>query len=61
MSFLSIMLCCYFSLEAALQGVAKNNPTEKQIMHKFRRLLTMRKRENSQKGKSKVYHYKLQR
>ena len=25
------MLCYYFSLEAVLQGVAKNNPTEKQI------------------------------
>ena len=25
------MLCYYFSLEAVLQGVAKNKPTEKQI------------------------------
>ena len=31
MSFLNIMLCYYFCLEAALQGMAKNNPTEKQI------------------------------
>ena len=32
MSFLNIMLCYYFYLEAVLQGgVAKNNPTEKQI------------------------------
>ena len=31
MSFLNIMLCYYFSLEAVLQGMAKNNPTEKQI------------------------------
>ena len=25
------MLCYHFSLEAVLQGMAKNNPTEKQI------------------------------
>ena len=31
MSFLNIMLCYYFSLEAVLQGMAKNNPTEKEI------------------------------
>ena len=31
MSFLNIMLCYYFSLEALLQGLAENNPTEKQI------------------------------
>ena len=31
MSFLNIMLCCYFSLEVLLQGVVKNKPTEKQI------------------------------
>ena len=31
LSFLSIMLCYYFSLVAVLQGMAKNNPTEKQI------------------------------
>ena len=29
MSFLNIMLCYYFSLEAVLQGTAKNNPTKK--------------------------------
>ena len=33
MSFLNIMLWYYFSLEAVLQGMAKNNPTEKQSMH----------------------------
>ena len=31
MSFFDIMLCYYFSLEAVLQGMAKNNPTKKQI------------------------------
>ena len=31
MSFLNIMLCYYFSLEAVLQGVAKNNPTNKKL------------------------------
>ena len=31
MSFLNIMLCYYFSSEAVLQGMAKNNPTEKEI------------------------------
>ena len=30
--FLDIMLCYYFCLEAVLQGVANNNPTEKQII-----------------------------
>ena len=30
-TFLNIMLCYNFSLEAFLQGMAKNNPTEKQI------------------------------
>ena len=30
MSFLNIMLC-YFSLEAVLQGMAKNNPTKKEL------------------------------
>ena len=29
-SFLNIMLCYYLSLEVVLQGMAKNNPTEKQ-------------------------------
>ena len=31
MSFLNNMLCYYFTLEAVLQGVGENNPTEKQI------------------------------
>ena len=31
MSFLNIMPCYYFSLEAVLQGVAKNNPTKKEL------------------------------
>ena len=31
MSFQSIMLCYYFSLEVVLQGVAKYSPTKKQI------------------------------
>ena len=31
MSFWDITLCHYISLEAVLQGVAKNNPTKKQI------------------------------
>ena len=31
MSFVNTMLCYYLSLEAVLQGVAKNNPTEKQV------------------------------
>ena len=31
MSFLNIMFCYYFSLEAVLQGMVKNNPTKKQI------------------------------
>ena len=35
MSFLNIMLCYHFSLEAVLQGMAKNNPTEKQIEAKI--------------------------
>ena len=35
-SFLNIMLCFHFSLEAVLQGMAKNNPTKKQIDAKIR-------------------------
>ena len=35
MGFLKIMLCYYFSLEVILQGVAKNNPTVKQIDEKI--------------------------
>ena len=31
MSFLNIMLCYYFALEAVLQDMIKNNPAEKQI------------------------------
>ena len=31
MSFLNIMLCYYFPLKAVLLGMAKNNPTKKQI------------------------------
>ena len=31
MSFLNIMLCCYFSLEVVLQDVAKNSPTKKEL------------------------------
>ena len=29
--FLNIMSCYYFSLEAVLQGVAKCNPTKKEL------------------------------
>ena len=31
MSFFEIMLCSYFSLEAVLQDVVKNNPTKKEL------------------------------
>ena len=31
MSFLNNMLCYYFTLEAVLQGMPKNNPAEKKI------------------------------
>ena len=31
MSLFNNMLCYHFSLEAVLQGVAKNSPTEKKI------------------------------
>ena len=31
MNFLNIMLLHHFSLEAVMQGMAKNNPTEQQI------------------------------
>ena len=31
MSFVNIMLCYYFSLEAVLQGVAKTNLTKKEL------------------------------
>ena len=33
--FLDIILCYHFSLEAFLQDMAKNNPTEKQIEAKI--------------------------
>ena len=35
MSFLNTMLCYHFSLEAFLQDMARNNPTEKQIEAKI--------------------------
>ena len=35
MSFLNILLCYHFSLEAFLQDMAKNNPNEKQIEAKI--------------------------
>ena len=35
MSFLNIMLSYHFSLEAVLQDMAKENPTEKQIEAKI--------------------------
>ena len=31
MSFFEIMPCYYFSIEAVLQDVAKNNPTKKEL------------------------------
>ena len=31
MSFFEIMLCSYFSLEAVLQDMAKNNPAKKDL------------------------------
>ena len=52
MRFLNIMLCYYFSLEADSQGVAKCNPTKKKLMQKFRRLSSLRERENPQKMQS---------
>ena len=35
MSFLNIMLCYHFSIEAVLQDMAKNYPTKKQIEAKI--------------------------
>ena len=61
MSFLNIIICYYFSLEAVLQSMAENNPTRKQIDAEFQGHQSMRQRENSQKRKCKVYCYKLQR
>ena len=43
-SFLKIILCYYFSSEAALQGVAKNNSTEEQIDAESQAKLSMRQR-----------------
>ena len=35
MSFLNVMLCYHFSLEAFWQDMAKNNPTEKKSKQKL--------------------------
>ena len=56
MSFLNIMLCYYCSLEAVLQGMVKNNPTEKQIDAKMQAAL-----KHGPTWKLKVYCHKLQR
>ena len=56
MSFLNIMLWYYFSLEAVLQGMAKNNPTEKQIDAEIQATF-----KHGSAGKLKLYRYKLQR
>ena len=56
MSFLNIMLCYYLSLEAALQSMAKNNPTVKQIDAEIQVTL-----KHEPAWKLKVYRYKLQR
>ena len=46
------MLCYNFSLEAVLQGMAKNNPTEKKIEEKIiKRPWNIREHENCQKRK----------
>ena len=60
MNFLNNMLC-YFSLEPVLQVVAKYNPAEKQIHAEIQVTLKHAQRQSSQKGKCKVYPYKLQR
>ena len=60
MSFLNTMLCYYFYVEAVLQGVAKNNRTEKQVDAEIQVTLKRLWRiqpENSQKGKCKIYLY----
>ena len=59
-AFLNIILRYYFSLETILQDVAKNNSTKGRSMQKLRRHWSMQ-HENSQKGKCKVYRYKLRR
>ena len=47
MSFWNMMLCYHFSLEVVLQGMVKNNPTEKQIEAKIiKRYYSMREHEN---------------
>ena len=48
------MLCYYFSLEAVLQGMAKNNPTEKEIDPEMQATL-----KHGPAWKLKVYPYKL--
>ena len=60
MGFLNITLCYYFLLEAVSQGMAKNNPTEKQIDVEIQPTL---KHGSAWKltEECKVYHYKLQR
>ena len=60
MRFLNIMLYYYFSLEAVLQGVPKNNPTEKQIDVEIQATL---KHGPAWKftEECKVYRYKLER
>ena len=55
MSFLNII-----SLEAVLQAMAKNNPTEKQIEVKIIKGHLSMRHENWQKRKCRVYRYKLQ-
>ena len=61
MNFLNNMLCYYFSLEVVLQVVAKYSPAEKQIHAEIQVTLRHAQRQSSQKGKCKVYPYKLQR
>ena len=56
MSFLNILLCYYFSLEAVLQDMIKNNPAEKQIDAEMQATL-----KHGPAWKLKVYRYKLQR
>ena len=59
MSFVNIMLCYYFSLEALfLQDTAKNNPTENKSKEKLYNATSMRQHENWQKRTCKVYCYK---
>ena len=46
MSFLNIMLCYHFSLEALLQDMAKNNPSKKHIEAKNCACMKTDRREN---------------